>query len=113
MFSLPYILSRCLEHVGERAEQRVDLFLLDDERRRQRDDVAGRADQHALVVAGEEGVEGALRRLARDRLELDAADDAEIAHVDDMRQAAHGMRRLFPIRREGGGALEEPLLLVE
>src|SRR5260221_2446455 len=110
--SIVLSLCRCLEHVGERAEQRVDLFLVDDERRRQRDDVAGGADQHPLVVTGEEGIEGALRRLAGDGIELDAADDAKIAHVDDIRQAAHRMRRLLPIGRERCCALEQPLILI-
>ena len=40
-------------------------FLLDDQRRRQRDDVAGGADQQAVLVAFEEGFEGALARPCR------------------------------------------------
>ena len=52
----------------------VDLALLHDQRRRQRDDVAGRADQDALLVAAQEGLEGAPGRLARPRLQLDAGD---------------------------------------
>ena len=39
--------------------------LLDDQRRRQRDDVAGGADQEALLEGLEEGREGALGRLRR------------------------------------------------
>src|SRR5450432_2608074 len=35
-----------LEHVGDRADRLVDVRFLDDQRRRQGDDVAGGADQH-------------------------------------------------------------------
>src|SRR5947208_6097506 len=40
-----------LQHVGDRADRLVDVRLLDDQRRRQRDDVAGGADQDAALEA--------------------------------------------------------------
>ena len=43
------------------ADQLIDLTLFDDQRRRHRDRVAGRADHDALVVGLEERGEGSLR----------------------------------------------------
>src|SRR6185369_4829247 len=39
------------KHVGDRADRLVDVRLLDDQRRRERDDVAGRANQDAALEA--------------------------------------------------------------
>ena len=67
-----------------RVDELVDVLLLDDQRRGQGDDVAGRADQAALLESLDEGGEGPLRRLAADRLQLDGADQADVADVDDV-----------------------------
>src|SRR5687768_14004313 len=67
---------------AQRVDDLVDVLALDDQRRRQRDDVAGGTYQHALVEAVEEDVERALARLTGDRLQLDAAHQAEVADVD-------------------------------
>ena len=64
------------------AEQLVDLRLRDDQRRRERDDVAGGADQDPLLVGVEEAGEGPLGRLAGDRFQLDRADQAGVAEAD-------------------------------
>ncbi|MNF02569.1 hypothetical protein D3C80_2017320 [compost metagenome] len=79
------------EHVAKLAEQFVDLRLGDDQRRRQRDDVAGGADQEAVLIGLQEGVEGTLGRLAGDRLQFDRADQADIADVDDIWAILEGM----------------------
>src|SRR3954468_20023536 len=50
------------QHVSQDAEDLVDVALLQDQRRRERDDVARGADQQALVVGAQEGVEGACGR---------------------------------------------------
>ena len=60
--------------------------LLDDQRRRHGDDVAGGADQDAVLEGLDEGREGPLGRRAGDGLELDRADQPDVADVDDMRQ---------------------------
>ena len=61
------------QHLAQGLADAVDLGFLDDQRRRERDDVARGADQHAAVVGVEEGLEGAARGLARDGLKLDRA----------------------------------------
>ena len=93
-------------------DQLVDLALGDDQRRRQRDDVAGGADQRAALERLHEGREGALGRLAGDRLQLDRADQADVADVDDVRLALQRMQRVLPIGRELGAARQQALLLV-
>ena len=55
-----------LQDLSQLAEQLVDVMFLDDQRRRQRDDVAGGADQKALLVGLQEGGKGALGRFAGD-----------------------------------------------
>ena len=65
-------------------DQFVDLALGDDQRRRQRDDVAGGADQRAALERLDEGREGTLGRAAGDRRQLDRADQADVPDVDDM-----------------------------
>src|SRR5687768_3051780 len=70
-------------------ENPVDVAAIEDQRRRQGDDVAGAADQQVVLaerplehlVAAGAGRAGAAR-------EFDRADQAEIADVDDVRQPA-------------------------
>src|SRR6185503_20384818 len=71
-----------LDCAAQRVDDLVDVLTLDDQRRRQRDDVAGGAQKHAFVEAVEEDVERALGRLTGDRLQLDAAHQTEVANVD-------------------------------
>src|SRR5258707_11473187 len=70
------------QHLADGAEDLVDVALVDDQRRRQRDDVAGGADQQALVVTAQEGLEGPLGRPPGKRLQLDGGDQAETAQID-------------------------------
>ena len=102
-----------LQHLRQRPEELVDLGLGDDQRRRQRDDVAGGADQQPLLVGLEEGGEGALGRRAGDRLELDRADQAAVPEVDDVRQALEAVERVLPVLGDLRAAVEQPLLLVD
>ena len=93
-------------------DELVDLLLLDDQRRRQRNGVAGGPNQEPALERLDEARMGALAGLARDRIELDGADQPDIADVDDMRQALQRMDRVLPIGRELRGARQQPLLLI-
>ena len=77
-----------------------------------RDGVAGGADQDALLEGLEEGREGALGRLAGDRLEFDGADQAEIAHVDDVRQPLQRCSASSQYGADLGAAGQQALVLV-
>ena len=54
-----------------------------------------------------------LRRLVWDWIELDGANQPDIADVDDVRQAFQRVNRLLPIGRELGRAGPESLLLID
>src|SRR5690606_36957757 len=82
------------QNLRKRAEHLVDVALLQDQGRRQGDDVARGADQQALLEAAEERLEGPLRGLAGHRLQLDAGDDPEIAQIDDVTRTLQGMDRV-------------------
>jgi hypothetical protein len=82
------VLGHGLDRVRERSDEFIDLRLLDDERRRQRDDVAGYADKNAAVEAVDEDFERARRRCTGSRFELDATNKTEVANVDDMWETA-------------------------
>src|SRR5690606_14097320 len=69
------------QHACEQAEHLVDMLLLDDERRRERDDIAGRADEQPLLEAFEESLERARRRLAGPGFQLDRPDKAKVAKI--------------------------------
>ena len=71
------------------------MLLFDDQRRRQRDGVAGCADQQPLLPAVEEDRERALAGLTRNRRQLDTADQADVANVDHIRQLAHRVQRVL------------------
>jgi hypothetical protein len=85
--------------------------LLDDQRRAERDDVAGGADQHVVLVGVEEGREGALRRLAGDRLQLDPAIRPMLRMSMTCGQSAANAPRP-PSRAQVGRAFEEAFFLV-
>src|SRR3990170_664808 len=104
---------RRLEDAGKDLDKLIDLLLLDDERRRERDDVAGCAHQESAVERLDEARMGAFARFAGDGLQLDGADQPDIADVDDMRQALQRMHRLLPIGRKLRGAREQAILLVD
>src|SRR6185503_4084782 len=70
----------------DRRHDLIDLRFLDDERRRTRERVAGRTNHHAGLEALEESLKRARSRRTLSRLELDAGDDADGPHVDDMRR---------------------------
>src|SRR5262249_50918832 len=101
------------QHLAQLIEHLVDVGLLDDERRREGDDVAGDADEQAVLIGLQEGVEGAPADLAGERLELDPADETEVAQVDDALHALQGVDGILPILGEAVGALEQALLLID
>ena len=100
------------QRVGDGFHDLVDLALLDDEGRRDGEDVAGLAHENAVLVAIEEHIVAALAGLAWARFKLDAGNEAYIADVDDVRAAPQRMDRLLHGWRKRGGALEQAFALV-
>src|SRR6516164_732205 len=101
------------EHLPQRVEDPGDLAFCDDQRRRERDDVARHADEEPRLIGRDQRLIGAAAGRAGTRLELDAGDEAEIADVDHMRGVAQPVGRVLPDRGELGGACEEAFLLVD
>src|SRR5262249_13748720 len=89
-----------LEHAREDIEQLIDLFLLDDERRGERGDVAGGTPPKPPGGRLDEGRLCAPSAGIGDGPELDGADQPDIADVDDVRQAFERMNRTLPIGRK-------------
>jgi flagellar biosynthesis/type III secretory pathway chaperone len=77
---------RALQRIAEDRDDILEMLLLCDQRRREGDDVAGHADQQALLEAIDEDVIGARARRAVARGQFDAGDEADRADVDDVRQ---------------------------
>ena len=76
------------------ALNRADLFFLDDQRRRERERVARRTNDDAVVEALAEYAHRTRRRLAFDRLQLDRANQAEVANVDDVGLTLQAVQRI-------------------
>src|SRR5262249_938718 len=89
-----------LEHAREDIEQLIDLFLLDDERRGERDDVAGGTHQKPAVERLDEARMCSPSGGIGGGLEFDGADQPDISDVDDVRQAFERMDRILPIGRK-------------
>src|SRR5450759_4279605 len=75
----------CLEDAGKLAEQLVNVFFLKDQRRGQRDDVAGHADQDALRERALERIHSTSAGLPGDGGQFDPGDQADVAQVDHVR----------------------------
>src|SRR4030095_2674214 len=69
-----------LQDLAQFIEHLVDVGLFPDQGRREGDDVAGDADEQAVLVGLHEGLEGALGDLAGARLQLDCGDEDAGAH---------------------------------
>src|SRR4030042_1426732 len=104
---------RSLKHARQDIDELVDLLLFDDERRRERDDVTGGADQEAALERLDEERVGALCRLAGVGIELDSADQPDIANVDDVRKALERVDCVLPIGRKLRRARQQSLFLVD
>src|SRR3972149_5634447 len=104
---------RSLEHAREDIDELVDLLFLEYERRRERDDVTGGADEEAALERLDEARVGALRWLAGDGIELDGADQPDIANVDDVRKALERVDCVLPIGRKLRRARQQSLFLVD
>ena len=90
---------RCFKDVAERSEQCADLCLVNDQWRRQRNDVAGRSDQDIfLPEATLEYLISACCWLAGQRLKFDCANQANVANVLYVRKASQCVCRLFKCR---------------
>src|SRR3989337_3317862 len=103
---------RSLKHARQDIDELVDLLLFDDERRRERDDVTGGADQEAALERLDEARVGALRWLAGDGIALDGADQPDIANVDDVRKALERVDCVLPIGRKVRRARQQAVLLI-
>ena len=101
-----------MQHLGQSADQLIYFGSGDDQRRAHRDDVAGGADQNTLVIRPQECLKPALGRLAWNTFQFYRADQAHVADVDDMRQAAQRMQRVLPVGLQFVRTLEQTLLLV-
>ena len=108
MAAAPRVSIRRLEDASENIDELVDLLLLDDQRRRERDGVAGGAHEEAAIERLDEARSApAAIGLLWDRIELDGADQPDIADVDDVRQTFQRMNRLLPIGRKLSRARSE------
>src|SRR5438034_7464290 len=101
-----------LQYLPHAAEQAIDLRFLDDERRRQRDDVAGNADQHAALESFHEGFIRAPGGRAGARLELDRRDEPAVADVDDMARTLERVGGVLPVLRDRSRARQQSLVFV-
>ena len=88
-------------------------LLLDDQRRRERDDVARDAHEQSLLECAQEHVEAARPGLARNRLQLDRADQPEIAQVDHVRQTLERVHAVRPVLGELRGARQQTVALID
>jgi hypothetical protein len=100
-------------HRADRLHHLVHLPALDDQRRRQGDDVAGHAGQQAAVEGGLERRHGAGGRGAGTGLQLDAGDQAEVADVDHVAGVLQRVDRRAPVGLHLQGAGEQALLLID
>src|SRR6516165_4160037 len=104
---------RGLEDARENLEELIDLALLDNKRWRKRDNVAGGAHQETSIERLDEAGMRPLRRFARNRIELDSANQSDIADIDDMRQAFERVHRVLPIGRKLRRTRDQPLLFID
>jgi len=75
-----------------------DLPLINNQRGRECERVAGRADNQSVVITIAKNLHGTGRWLAVDRLQLDGADQAEVTHVDDVRFVHQAVQRVLKRR---------------
>nr|GEU28076.1 hypothetical protein [Tanacetum cinerariifolium] len=80
-------------------------------RRRQGDDVARHADQHAVSECLLERIERARTGLARNGRQLDAGHQADAADVDHVRQSLERMHGVGPVFHHAGRVAEDVLFL--
>jgi hypothetical protein len=73
-----------LDRRADRANELVDLPLVDDQRRRERNDVAGDAGEDTAVEAVDEDLEASGTGRTRPGLELDPADESQVTNVNDV-----------------------------
>src|SRR5690349_566755 len=102
--------ARSVQGLANGLKHPVDLRLFHDQRRRERNDVAGHPDQHARLERLEKDLVGALAGRPGTRLELDAGDEAAVADVDHVLAALQGVRSVFPVAMQGSAAREKPFL---
>ncbi|RYP50280.1 hypothetical protein DL770_011107 [Monosporascus sp. CRB-9-2] len=94
-------------------EDSRDLRLFDDERRGERQDVAGVAHQHATLQAFQEDFVSARADGAGARFQFDAGHEAQVSDVLHMRRALDRMRGCFERRRQRTRALEQPFATIQ
>src|SRR5690606_7513422 len=84
------------QHLTESCDDLVDLLALDNERWRKCDRVARDPHQHATFETAGKCFVGTCSRRVRPRLQLDRADEPDVADVDDVRCITQRMDGLFP-----------------
>ena len=107
----PRLVGRLQNH-RQRVEELIDLTLGDDEWWGHRDDIASLANKQVVLKCFHEPVVGAFRWFAGCGIEFDCPDEADVANIDDVRQAFQGVQPLFPIRRKFHGAREQAFIMV-
>ena len=73
-----------------------DLFLGNDQRRREQQGIGARSDQDTVLEAAVGAFGAACARRSVTRLEIDGGEQADVADVDDVRRIPERMRRSFP-----------------
>lgn len=79
-----------LEHAAQRVHKDVNVLFFDDQGRRQRDDIARRANKKPLVESIKKSRERPPRGLSGNRLEFDCTNQADISNIDDMAREVGG-----------------------
>ena len=74
------------KHLGDGPDDARDLFGINDQRRRKRDDVSGHADQQAALKTSREHVVATRAWRAVARGQFDPADQPNRSDIDDMGQ---------------------------
>ena len=69
--------------------------------------------EHALFERAQESVEAASAGLPRNRLQLDRADQAEVAQIDHMRPALERVQSIGPVPADLLRACEQPLASID
>src|SRR3990170_4607847 len=98
-----------LQRVAQDRRNVVDVAALDDQRRRQREGIAGIAKHEAAVEAVDHDVVAACYGGIRPRRQFHTRDETNGPDVDHVRQTAQRMHGVLPVVGELGTAREQTL----
>src|SRR5215207_2330130 len=102
-----------LDRVAKDRNHIVDMALLDDQGRRHRKAVAAHAEIKPAIEAIHHHVITARADAVAARRQLNRAHQADIADVDDVRQALERMQCIAPVLGKRSTTREQPLVLVD